>query len=220
MFRCGIYLPAGARARTRRRQHARRAARTNAARRVGRRVCLGSGHDLQVVNTQRQAPGYGFREPDKALGPYYIPDRQCSGVVHNVTQHYYFAFLHLFASPRCLHFYAHRTPRIVSLRIASQSCICLTSVCRYVNVVRVSATDAAGYPDISIDGLLERAAVRRRAGPAGCAGRVRVHVAVGCGMSRRVARAASAGLTDAPQLPQPQSRRLPPMSPPPFPVDG
>ncbi|XP_045535333.1 uncharacterized protein LOC123721244 [Papilio machaon] len=123
--------------------------------------------------------GYGFREPDKALGPYYIPDRQCSGVVYN-----------------------------------------LTSVCRYVNVVRVSATDAAGYPDISIDGLLERAAVRRRAGPAGCAGRVRVHVAVGCGMSRRVARAAPAGLTDAPQLPQPQSRRLPPMSPPPFPVDG
>ncbi|XP_013161259.1 PREDICTED: uncharacterized protein LOC106113080 [Papilio xuthus] len=123
--------------------------------------------------------GYGFSEPDKMLGPYYIPDRQCSGVVHN-----------------------------------------LTSACRYVNAVRVSATDAVGYPDISIDGLLERAAVRRRAGPAGCAGRVRVHVVVGCGMSRRVARAAPAVTADASQWPQPQSGRLPPFSPSPFSVDG
>lgn len=100
-------------------------------------------------------------------------------------------------------------------------CVQLTRACRYVNVVRVSAADAAGYPDISIDGLLERAAVRRRAGPAGCAGRVRVHVAVGCGLARRVARRARAA--PGPQPPhslQPEARSLPPMSPPPFPIDG
>ncbi|CAG5033574.1 unnamed protein product [Parnassius apollo] len=100
----------------------------------------GYGMFFKVESTK----GYGYSKPNIILGPFYIPDKQCSGVVYNLTQ-----------------------------------------ACEYLDVVKVTVVDAQAYPEVTIDSLLERATVKRRAGPRGCVGRVTVQVTVGCGDSTR-----------------------------------